>query len=216
MHSTISRSVALSAALITAFSLSACAAASDPAERPKPAADTYVADGGAEADDAGTRDEPAEREPAESEEPSEPVAEQGSRENPWKAGDQLITDDWELVIGATNLDANDVVAEGNMFNDPPEAGFQYIQVPISVTYVGDESGSTMEIQVAYVAASGETYESWDAMAAVPDDNQMQELYSGGTASFNEYLMVPSEGIADGLLRVEVGMIGGAQGFVTLG
>lgn len=144
-----------------------------------------------------------------------PAAEQGSRDNPWHPGDQLFTDDWELVVGATNLDANAIVADGNMFNDVPEPGFQYIQVPVSVTYVGAESSSTFDIQVAYVSASGETYESWDVLVAVPDDNDGQELYTGGTASFSEYLMVPSDGVADGLLRLQVGTFGGAEGWVTL-
>lgn len=208
MNSTLTRSAAMSAALIASLGLSACFMPPSPAAAPS--GDTAPS---AEVEEAAV--EPPTAEPAASSEAAEPPAEQGTRDNPWRAGDQLVTDEWELVVGATNLDANAIVAEGNMFNDPPEAGFQYIQVPLSVTYVGDESASTMEIQVAYVAASGETYEAWDASVAVPDDNQMQELYSGGTASFNEYLMVPSEGIADGLLRVEVGMIGGAQGFVTL-
>ncbi|WP_306231932.1 hypothetical protein [Agrococcus beijingensis] len=210
MNSTLTRSAALSAALIASLGLSACfmppnsLAASTPADS-APSAETEEAAA-----------EPAAAEPTTSSAAAAAAAaEQGTRDNPWRAGDELVTDEWELVVGATNLDANAVVADGNMFNDPPEPGFQYIQVPLSVTYVGDESASTMEIQVAYVAASGETYEAWDASVAVPDDNQMQELYSGGSASFNEYLMVPSEGIADGLLRVEVGMIGGAQGFVTL-
>lgn len=204
MNSTLNRSVALGATLLASLSLTACFMPPTSLAESAPSA---------EAEEAAA--EPVAAEPATSSAVAEPPAEHGTRESPWRAGDQLVTDEWELVVGATNLDANAIVADGNMFNDPPEPGFQYIQVPLTATYVGDASASTMEIQVAYVAASGETYESWDASVAVPDDNQMQELYTGGTASFNEYLMVPADGIADGLLRVEVGLIGGAQGFVTL-
>lgn len=210
MNSTITRSAAAVAALVASLTLSACF--TPPTVTAEAQSDTAAA-----APDDATAEQAAEPDsaPASSAPAAPPAAEEGTRDNPWRAGEQLVTDDWELVVGATNLDANGVVADGNMFNDPPEDGFQYIQVPLSVTYVGDDSASTMEIQVAYVSASGETYESWDALVAVPDDNQSQELYTGGTAEFNEYLMVPSEGIADGLLRVEVGLIGGAQGFVSL-
>lgn len=211
MNSTITRSAATAAALVASLGLSACfvppsVTAGPEAATPAAAAESPVATEPPASDTTAPSSDPV----------APPAAEEGTRENPWQAGEQLVTQDWELVIDATNLDANGIVAEGNMFNGAPNAGFQYIQVPVSVTYVGEDSGTTMEIQIAYVSASGETYEAWDASVAVPDDNQMQELYTGGTANFSEYLMVPSDGITDGLLRVEVGLIGGAQGFVTLG
>lgn len=212
MTSTIARSGAAVAVLLAGLGLSACVALPPSVSaEPTPTAPSSAAQSETEAPEA---DEPA---PTASSEPaSPPEAEQGTRENPWLAGEELTTDEWQLVIGATNLDANAAVAEGNMFNDPPEAGHQYIQVPVTVTYLGDDSATTLDIQIAYVSASGETYESWDALVAVPDDNQGQELYTGGTATFSEYLMVPSDAVAEGLLRVEVGLIGGAQGWVTLG
>lgn len=144
-----------------------------------------------------------------------PAPAQGTRENPYPAGSTLSTADWTVTVGATNLNANEIVAAGNMFNDPPPEGMQFIQVPLNVTYTGAESDTTMAVSVTYVAATGETYNSYDVLASVPDGNPYTELYSGGTAAFNEYIAIPSAAADQGVLRVTLGLFLGDDAFVTL-
>lgn len=144
-----------------------------------------------------------------------PPAAQGTRDNPYPAGSTLSTTEWDVTIGATNLNANEIVAAGNMFNDAPPAGQQFIQVPVNVVYNGADSAYTMDVSVTYVAASGETYDTYDVIASVPDSNPYTELYAGGTAGYYEYIAVPSEAIDQGVLRVTIGLIMGDDAFVTL-
>lgn len=163
---------------------------------------------------ASTQAEPAAATPTP--EP-EPAAEVGSRENPFPAGTPLVSDEWEGVVGPTNLDASAAVAEGNMFNDPAPEGLVYIGIPITATYTGADEANSMQISLEYVTASGEVIDSTthSSFVSADDTNPMQDLFTGGTVSFTEYLLVPAEGVDQGLIRATFGWINGAEGFVTL-
>ena len=202
----------LAFAVVATVSLAACVPLPPevPAEAPSVAAEPDPATT-AEPSDVGAAPSAASDEP----QPGPAAGEDGSRDNPFLAGEQLESDEWSIVVGPTDLDANEEVAAGNMFNEPPAAGHQYIRVPITVSYRGTEAATTMDVGIAYVAESGETYETYDTSVSADDSNPYQELYEGGTASYYEYLMVPSEGIEDGLIRVTAGLFDGAEAFVAL-
>ena len=86
---------------------------------------------------APVEDSPAAEAPVE--EPAAPAAEVGTRENPAPAGTVVeITDAsgpvWRVELGAANLNAGDVIAAENQFNEPADAGSQYVLVPVTFTY----------------------------------------------------------------------------------
>lgn len=127
---------------------------------------------------------------------AEPVAEIGTRSNPAPAGTTVeMTDNsgpiWQITMGAAAINANDIIAGENMFNDAPDAGFQYMMVPVTFTYVGSQSGTPwLDVDIAYVSAAGTTHEQEYVVAPNPI-NDIAELYTGGTATGHLVVMVPS-------------------------
>lgn len=193
------RLLALAAAAV-ALTLTACT----PTPASAPAA----------SEQAATETQAAEQPAAETAAAEEPAAADGTRDNPLPAGSTIEGGTWSVVVGATVLDANAAVTEANQFNQPPADGQTYISVPIQATYTGDESAYTAEIQVAYVTASGETIDATSATVVTDDSMGLDELYNGGQASYSQYLMVPTDGLADGLIRVRPGFLDGEK-FVAL-
>jgi hypothetical protein len=137
----------------------------------------------------------------EAEEPSAPV---GSRENPATIGSTITGDEWTVVINSFTADANQMVADGNMFNEAPAAGSHYSAVNYTVTYTGSDSSSAALVGLALVTSTGEVLESFDSLASLPDGMGFDELYTGGSATGSTAFLVPDG--AEVLIRVTPGMI----------
>lgn len=191
------RLLALAAAAV-ALTLTACS----PTPPSAPAASEQTAE-------TETTEAPASEEAAE----EEPAGADGSRDNPLPAGSTIEGQTWTVTVGPTVLDATEAVAAGQ-YNDPAPEGQVYISVPVQATYIGDESGYTAEVQIAYVSASGETYDATSALVVADDTAGMEELYNGGEAAWSQYLLVPTEGLTDGLIRVRPGFLDDEK-FVSL-
>ena len=146
-------------------------------------------------------DEPAEADAEEEEPEPAPVAE-GTRQNPASAGSTIVISDntgpiWEITLDAATLNANDIIANENMFNEAPDAGHQYVMVPVTYTYVGTESGTPwIDVQIAFVSAAGTTHENTFAVAPSPV-TEINELYPDASASGNFVVMAPSDNIEGG-------------------
>ena len=132
----------------------------------------------------------------------------GTRENPAPAGSTVMLSDnsgevYEITFGAATLDAGSVIAAENMFNEPADAGFQYLLVPLTFTYVGTETGTPwLDVQFAFVSAAGTTHDSSSSFVVAPQPlTDINELYPGATATANLVLMVPSADIEKGALTV---------------
>ncbi|WP_294178540.1 DUF4190 domain-containing protein [uncultured Schumannella sp.] len=132
----------------------------------------------------------------------------GTRANPAPAGSSVELGDfgateWEVTFGETVLNANKLVANENQFNDAPEDGFQYILVPVTYTYVGDESGTPwIDVTIEFVSAAGTTHSTSDQFIVAPDSAyDINELYPGASATGNVVIMVPSDGVDAGTWSV---------------
>ena len=132
----------------------------------------------------------------------------GTRENPAPAGSTVVLSDnsgevYEITFGAATLDAGSIIAAENMFNEPADAGSQYILVPVTFTYVGTETGTPwLDVQFAFVSAAGTTHDSSSSFVVAPLPlTDINELYPGATATANLVLMVPSADIEKGALTV---------------
>lgn len=151
-----------------------------------------------------TDDDVTDNEPAEEPEAAGPA---GTRDDPLPF-DALIEDgDWAIELTGFNPDANAEVADGNMFNDEPADGTQWVTVEVAATYTGTESGNTIELTFAYVGSDGTVVRTSDALASglEPDFDQIAELYEGGTEAGKIALLVPAP--VDGLIRVTPSMFG---------
>lgn len=143
---------------------------------------------------SGDKTDPSRESTSSSDEP-------GTRDNPIPVGQVVTNMDWEIALG-TPREANAEVTAENQFNDKPEAGREFWIVPVTATYIGDESGSTMfGVRVSFVGSDNRTYA--DSCGVIPDSlNDVGELYKGGVAKGNACVAVPAG--ADGLWAVTTG------------
>ena len=144
----------------------------------------------------------------------EETVEVGTRSNPAPIGTAISSDEWEVTLGPVTLDATAAVMDTNMFNDPPSEGFVYALVPVTVTYIGETSGTPwLAIDVEYVSADGVTYTTADTNAVSPEPRflDINELYTGASASGNIVIAIPSATAAAGTWTVSAGW-GGAPYF----
>ena len=113
---------------------------------------------------------------------------------------------YDVSFGATTVNANEAVAASNQFNDPPVDGRQFVLVPVSVTYTGDESGTPwVDLTIKFVGSGGNTYGSGtDDHCGVISTPLMDlgEMYKGASATGNECVSVPSAEVEGGTWVVE--------------
>ncbi len=127
-----------------------------------------------------------------------PADEPGTRQTPLQVGETVTNDDWEITL-APPREAAAEVAEANRFNDPPADGMEYWIVPVTATYVGDDTGRPgSALTVKFVGTDNRTYS--DRCGVLPDPlDEIDELYADGTAEGNVCVSVPAG--ADGLWTV---------------
>lgn len=129
----------------------------------------------------------------------------GTRANPYPVGTTLAGEDWEVTINDVNLDATSEIVEENLFNDEPEPGFTYINVNVTITYIGDDENGEMNMTtIAYVTADGNTINSYDNMVVPPEPlDTMSTLYPGASTSGNIAFAVPEDTADQGTLAINV-------------
>ncbi|WP_253953809.1 DUF4352 domain-containing protein [Schaalia sp. 19OD2882] len=133
-----------------------------------------------------------------------------SRENPLPIGSVLETKDWKLSVNSVNLNANEMVAQGNEFNSEPAAGKTYVVVNLTLTYIGnDPQGSTPLFLVNYVSQDGKSYLMGHTEGpAIPPEpfDQLSALFNGASSTGNLVLEVPAEGVENGVLAVQPDLV----------
>lgn len=147
--------------------------------------------------------EDAEEEPSETIE--EPAGAVGSREDPAAVGDEIVADNWTVVINSVEMDATSEVEDASMLNGEPEEGNQYMLANLTATYTGEDKGNTLEVSVAFVSSSGEVYKSSDSLVVAPEPQfLMDELYTDASDTGNVAIEVPTG--VEGTLRVTPGLL----------
>lgn len=144
----------------------------------------------------------------------------GSRSAPLPIGATVVIDDemggvWEVTLLPPTLNANEIVLAENMFNEEPPKGLQYALLPVSATYLGEETGTAAwDLEFAFVSAAGTTHKQFDVAAVGPDElSSVNELYNGGVAEGNIVIAIPSADAESGTWRVSTSW-GGAEAFFT--
>jgi hypothetical protein len=149
--------------------------------------------------DAGSEEAP--EEPAESD--------LGTRDNPAPLGSTIELSEfgsvvYELTMGPSTLNATEAVMAANMFNEAPPEGFQYALVPVTVTYLGDETGVPwLDLTIEFVTAEGTTHTESDTLVVAPEPTFMDinDLYNGATGTGNIVIAIPIENAANGTWTV---------------
>lgn len=117
---------------------------------------------------------------------TKPVPKLGERQNPIPAGVAIPLGNWTVEPLVVERDVNALVAAFNQFNDPPQAGNQYLRVRFRATFKGTGVGDPMfgfpDINI--VGASGRTYGGGQSVAGGsggdPDSlDDQAETFPGG-------------------------------------
>ena len=133
----------------------------------------------------------------------------GDRAQPAPIGSKALISDsngnplWEVTLLESNLNVNEVIANENQFNSPPPTGYQFASATFRVTYLGaDKSMPGWDLRIAFVSLSGTTHMEFDVIVVGPNKlNDVNELYTGGTATANVYVAIPIVDSAKGTWRV---------------
>ena len=133
----------------------------------------------------------------------------GDRAQPAPIGSKALISDsngnplWEVTLLESNLNVNEVIANENQFNSPPPTGYQFASATFRVTYLGaDKSMPGLDLTIAFVSLSGTTHMEFDVSVVGPNElNDVNELYTGGTATASVYLAIPITDTSKGTWRV---------------
>ncbi|OUZ08374.1 hypothetical protein BHE97_14290 [Aeromicrobium sp. PE09-221] len=138
----------------------------------------------------------------------EEAGEVGARDNPYPLGTEVASGDWAVTVNTVNLAGNDVIAAENPFNEPPAEGNTFVIVNLTATYVGDDPAGEMPmVIVEYVTSAGNSVNSYDHMAVVPEQfDELSTLYNGASTTGNLAFEIPSEGAEGGVLAVQPDML----------
>jgi hypothetical protein len=161
-------------------------------------------------DDAVSVDPPAiieegEAAPAPESQGDESTSAEGTRESPVPFGSTVTISTfegpvWEVVANAPTLAATDQIKAANAFNADPAPGNQYAILPVSATYLGEESGRPFDLAFTYVSPAGHSY---DGAFVVMDGqlSEVDELFAGATGTGNVIIEIPIEGAEQGVWGV---------------
>lgn len=134
---------------------------------------------------------------------SETKAKLGTRENPIPIGQKAkIGSNWEITILEIVPDAWSIIEAENMFNEPPEEGYQYVMAKVQVSYIGEESGTPwVDLSLRYLGSDGNSYS--EGVGVVPKAfSDIGEQFPGATAEGNVGWAVPVDAVRGGRIIVE--------------
>jgi hypothetical protein len=134
---------------------------------------------------------------------SETKAKLGTRENPIPIGQKAqVGPNWEVTILEIVPDAWSIIEAENMFNEPPEEGYQYVMAKVQVSYIGEESGTPwVDLSLRYLGSDGNAYS--EGVGVVPKAfSDIGEQFPGATAEGNIGWAVPVDAVSGGRIIVE--------------
>ena len=113
-----------------------------------------------------------------------------------------VGSEYTVSVTKVNLNADDVVARTNEFNEGPKKG-RFIIATLDVTFEGDEEGDPwVDLEPTFVGSDARQYDSSACEAVVPDAAvDVPTLNSGGKATYKVCFDVPRGAIDKGKLFV---------------
>lgn len=133
----------------------------------------------------------------------------GSMEAPWRPRQWFTVADWKWAFNPTVTDAWPVKQSQSPSADPPPAGWAYVAVAFGYQYIGAGSSQPyVENDLEFVGNDGVVYKGYATVAGHEyycslenDWIYAAEVYTGGTSSASECVVVPQAAIAGGMWRV---------------
>jgi len=106
------------------------------------------------------------------------------RDNPAPVGSEILTDNMSFMVIGVIRPADDIVKAGNMFNDAPDEGMEYMFVEISITCTKSDvdkcSFSTFDFKA--LGSKGILYDAEWFLAGIEKELESTEFYGGATVT----------------------------------
>ena len=123
----------------------------------------------------------------------------GGKENPIPLGQPARIGNWRLRVVRVDTNATDLVLSENLFNEPPEPGYQFVMARIKATLVepnDDPEAFWSDISLKVVGDSAVAFgQSNPGCGVVPDDlSGAPDVFVGGAISANACWSVPATDI----------------------
>ncbi|KAE8764085.1 DUF4190 domain-containing protein [Georgenia thermotolerans] len=117
-------------------------------------------------------------------------------------GQSAEVGDYTVTVKGVNLNANEVMADENLYNDEPTN--QYVLVDVSVAYNGDDEGDAwLDLNHVFQGSDSRQYDWVDCEAIEPNSvMDAPTLTAGGTADYQVCMDVPPAAIEGGTVFVE--------------
>lgn len=118
----------------------------------------------------------------------------------FEVGQTATTGDYSVTVTGVDTNANDVVAQANMFNQEPTG--QYVLVDVAVTYNGSATGTPwVDLDWTYLGTDARDYDP--ALCAMEGTAMNQpDLRTGGTASYKMCFDVPAAAVSGGAVEAK--------------
>ncbi|WP_205326223.1 DUF4190 domain-containing protein [Glycomyces sp. YM15] len=151
--------------------------------------------------------------PGQGDAPKDQVVDGTDPNAPLPAGSEVTTGNWTVVISDVVPDATAQVLDADEFNTPPPEGYQFFMFTVDATYQGEESSTAWADLLFGVFVEDSVYT--EACGFIPDDLfYAPEVFTGGTATGNLCLAVPTAGIETAAIGVEDYCAAGPRYFVA--
>jgi hypothetical protein len=130
---------------------------------------------------------------------------ESSRDQPIPIGESAKVGDWILTVDSISPAADELILSENTFNAPPDPGYQFFMVTVTLTYDGAESARPSSgLSFNAVGESNVAYDTFSpSCGVVPLDLGLaDEVFSGGTIEGNVCFPVKSDDAASLVMYVE--------------
>ena len=107
---------------------------------------------------------------------------------------------WEVRIGAPTLDAGDALAAAHRLNDVAPEGYQFVEIPVEISYLGDGVGAPW-FDFSVTGIDGQSYEEAWIYEYPNPARDVTGLAAGETGSFVTLLLVKSDAIEGAVIKV---------------
>lgn len=122
---------------------------------------------------------------------------QGSRDEPFALGEAIEFSGWEVRVNSVDLDSTDAVMETSEVIDPPDSGYRYALINVTLTYTGPGTSYSNDVEVGFVSDSGTKIPSYSGAFRSPEPALDTRIPSGDSSTGNANIQVPQN--EEGLL-----------------
>jgi hypothetical protein len=128
----------------------------------------------------------------------------GTRANPVLVGNEAQVGPWKVKVLGSTLDADDIVYNHSEFNEPPQAGMQYVLIRLEAARTAEEAAAFWaDTYCEFVGSKGGRFEL--GYADIPDAmSETGEVVPGASISGNLVFEVSTGQVAGGTLRLSEG------------